>query len=121
RYEGLMAAYSAIAGTDDWSCGWIRLGSNEVEHCRLASAKVSLVFLGYPDGGKEGSVPDSLLHLWEGTATDVRAVAIGEAIYDRATLIATLAEIIGYTAPTTIRTLEIASTHGHDHADHMIV
>src|SRR5262245_12656680 len=121
RYDGLMTAYGAIAGATDWSCGWIRVGSNEVEHCRLDRAKVSLVFLGYPDGGKDGEVADSLLHLWEGKVNRASAVSFGPAAYDRPTLIAVLADIIGYTQPTTIRTLEIASTHGHDHSDHMLV
>src|ERR1041384_3187743 len=31
RYRGLMQAYSAIGAARDWSCGWIRLGSAEVE------------------------------------------------------------------------------------------
>src|SRR5678815_3033697 len=120
RYRGLMAAYSAIAGASDWSCGWIRIGSNEVEHCRLESAKVSLVFLGYPDGGKDGEVARSLLHLWEGKVPGAAAVSFGPATYDRPTLIAVLSDIIGYTQPTTIRMLEIAATHGHDHSDHMM-
>ncbi|HEY0988656.1 MAG TPA: PIG-L family deacetylase [Kofleriaceae bacterium] len=121
RYDGLMTAYSAIAGANDWSCGWIRVGSNEVEHCRLESAKVSLLFLGYPDGGKDGELALSLLHLWEGKVPRAPAVSFGPATYDRPTLIAVLSDIIGYTQPTTIRTLEIASTHGHDHSDHMLV
>src|SRR5689334_20820805 len=65
RSDGLMKAYGAIAGAHDWSCGWIRLGANELAHCRLDSAKISLVFMGYPDGGKDGEQRDSLLHLWE--------------------------------------------------------
>jgi LmbE family N-acetylglucosaminyl deacetylase len=122
RYDGLMAAYGSIvgAGVSDWSCGWIRIGSNEVEHCRLESAKVSLVFMGYPDGGIEGEASDSLLHLWEGKVTRTSAVSFGPATYDRTALIAVLSDIIGYTQPTTIRTLEIASVHGYDHSDHQM-
>jgi LmbE family N-acetylglucosaminyl deacetylase len=121
RYRGLMQAYATIAHATDWSCGWIRIGSNEVEHCRLASAKVSLVFVGYPDGGTEGEAAHSLLHLWEGKLSSAGSVAFGPAVYDQASLIAVLSDIISYTQPTTIRTLEIASTHGRDHSDHMIV
>src|SRR5262245_14637228 len=67
RYDGLMTAYAAATGADDWSCGWIEIAGHLAEHCRLASRNVSLVFLGYPDGGKEGEYPESLLKLWDGT------------------------------------------------------
>src|SRR6185503_4262964 len=100
--------------------GWTRIGSNQVEHCRLESGKVSLVFIGYPDGGTEGENPNSLLDLWEGKVARASAVSFGPASYDQPTLIAVLSDIIGYTQPTTIRTLDIAATHGHDHSDHMI-
>jgi len=122
RYSGLMQAYGAIVNEDgsDWSCGWIEIAGHAAEHCRLATAKLSLVFLGYPDGGREGAVPDSLLHLWEGKVRAVSTIARKTTTYDQQGLIATLAEIIDTTAPTTLRTLEIASTHGADHPDHMI-
>lgn len=121
RYGGLMAAYSAIANADDWACGWIELAGHAVEHCRLAAANVSLVFLGYPDGGKEGTEPNSLLHLWERRVQSVRTVARRETTYDQQGLITVLSEIIGYTNPATLRTLDFAATHGHDHSDHLIV
>jgi LmbE family N-acetylglucosaminyl deacetylase len=121
RYDGLMKAYGSIAGARDWVCGWLRIGSNEVEHCRLDSAKVSLVFLGYPDGGKEGEQHDSLLHLWEGKVNRVPAVSQARATYDRESIVAVLSDVIGYTQPTTIRTLDMTATHGHDHSDHMVV
>jgi LmbE family N-acetylglucosaminyl deacetylase len=121
RYEGLKSAYSAIAGDDDWSCGWIRIGPVEVEHCRLASARISLVFLGYPDGGKDGEVRDSLLHLWEGTVIRAQQVSRRTGSYDQGDLIGVVSEIIDRTQPATLRTLEIAATHGHDHSDHMLV
>jgi LmbE family N-acetylglucosaminyl deacetylase len=121
RYDGLMAAYSAIAGQDGWSCGWIQLGRNDVEHCRLATANVSLIFLGYPDGGKQGEAANSLLHLWEGEIGAAPAVGRRSTSYLQSDLIEVLAEIIDATAPATLRTLEIASTHGYDHSDHMLV
>jgi LmbE family N-acetylglucosaminyl deacetylase len=120
RNDGAMAAYSAITGEHDWSCGWLRLGTSELQHCRLARAKVSLIFLGYPDGGKEGTRPGSLLHLWEGKAHAVPTVARRSSTYDQTELIRVLADIIDATAPTTLHTLEVASTHGHDHSDHMM-
>ena len=61
RYEGLRAAYGAAAGASDWKCGYIEIAGHTAEHCRLADKNVSLVFLGYPDGGKEGEQRDEPL------------------------------------------------------------
>ena len=121
RDLGLLAAYAAIAGSDDWACGWIAIGGHAAWHCRLEAAQLSLVFLDYPDGGVDGSFPSSLLRLWEGDIPAATTVARRETRYDRTGLIPVLAEIIDTTAPRTLRTLEVASTHGHDHTDHMIV
>jgi LmbE family N-acetylglucosaminyl deacetylase len=121
RYGGLMAAYGALAGSTDWSCGALTITEHEVEHCRLAAAKLSLVFVGCPDGGKDGEAPHSLLHLWRGQIDHVTTIARRPSSYRRDELVAMLAEIIDASAPTTLRTLEIAATHGHDHADHMMV
>src|SRR3954468_15649521 len=65
RLDGLQAAYATLAGDASWSCGELALAGATVQHCRLAAAKLSLVTLGYPDGGGDGSVPNSLLQLWE--------------------------------------------------------
>jgi LmbE family N-acetylglucosaminyl deacetylase len=121
RYAGLMAAYGAIAGTHDWSCGWIDLADHAAEHCRLDEAGISLVFLGYPDGGLMGERPNSLRNLWQGTIASATTISRRTATYDRADLIAVLSEIVTTTAPAALRTLEIAATHGHDHSDHMVV
>ena len=121
RDGGLPAAYRAIAGAGDWRCGWIDLVGHAAEHCRLAPAGISLVFLGTPDGGADGSAPDSLLNLWQGNAASATTVARRTATYDRAGLVATLAQIIDTTAPRALRTLEVASTHGADHSDHELV
>ena len=122
RYRGLMEAYAWAAGTPSrWSCGWILLAGHVAEHCRLAAAAISLVFLGYPDGGKEGEQPASLLRLWRGAIADAETIARRPARYDRAGLVAAVAEAITLTAPSTIRSLELAATHGRDHADHQIV
>ena len=69
RYDGVMAAYSAATGATGWRCGWLELVGHAAEHCRLDDAKLSLVFLGYPDGGKQGEFSSSLLALWEGRIT----------------------------------------------------
>jgi len=121
RYNALLSAYGSIAGDNDWSCGWIEIAGHAAQHCRLATARVSLIFLGYPDGGVHGEVTDSLLHLWEGKITTAATIARRSTTYDQRGLVTTLAEIIDTTAPATLRTLDIASTHGDDHPDHLIV
>lgn len=122
RYEGLTKAYAQAAGlASTWTCGWIEIAGHPAEHCRLEDAAVSLVFLAYPDGGKEGEAPNSLLHLWEGSSTGGDTVSLRTTRHDQASLIATVAEIITTVQPEAIRTLEIAATHGRDHSDHMLV
>jgi LmbE family N-acetylglucosaminyl deacetylase len=122
RYEGLLKAYAQAAGlVSDWACGVIDLAGHSAEHCRLEGANVSLVFLGYPDGGKEGEMTDSLLRLWEGRSSGGISIGPYPARYDQAGLIDAVAAVITTVKPTTIRTLEIAGTHGRDHSDHMIV
>ena len=121
RYDGVMSAYSAASGASGWQCGWIELSGHAAEHCRLEAAKLSLVFLGYPDGGKQGQFATSLLALWSGKITGADTIAPRTAHYDREGLVATLAAVIATTQPRTIRTLEVAANHGTDHSDHMIV
>ncbi len=121
RDIGLMAAYAQIAGSDAWSCGWIEVAGHAAQHCRLDTINASLLFLDYPDGGKDGSYPNSLLHLWEGTIDGADTIARRPTHYDQAGLIAAVAEIITDTQPNTIRTLEVSATHGRDHSDHMFV
>ncbi|MGE5182419.1 MAG: FG-GAP-like repeat-containing protein [Acidobacteriota bacterium] len=121
RYAGLRDAYGAAAGDTRWSCGWIELSGHTAEHCRLDAANVSLVFLGYPDGGKQGEYAHSLLKLWEGTIAGADTVAERSTHYDRESLIDTVAEVLRLVQPKRIHTLEIAATHGYDHSDHMIV
>lgn len=122
RYAGLTIAYAQAAGlASNWSCGWIEIAGHPAEHCRLEGADVSLVFLAYPDGGKQGQAPNSLLHVWEGTSSGADTVSVRPTHYDRDGLIATVAEVITTAQPRTIRTLEIAATHGRDHSDHMLV
>jgi LmbE family N-acetylglucosaminyl deacetylase len=118
RYAGLKQAYGMMAGSDAWFCGWITIDGHWVQHCRLEEPKVSLIFLGYPDGGVPGEVHNSLLRLWEGKVASATTVARREARHDRDSLVGVLARIIDETDPVTLRTLEIASTHGYDHSDH---
>lgn len=122
RYDGLLKAYAQAAGlVPDWVCGVIEVAGHGVDHCRLEGADVSLLFMGYPDGGKEGELHDSLLHVWEGKSSGAITYGLRPSRHDQASLIDTVAEIITAVKPTTIRTLEIAGTHGRDHSDHMIV
>lgn len=121
RYDGLLVSYAQAAGlAPDWACGVIDIAGSSAEHCRLEAANLSLVFLGYPDGGKEGEMRDSLLHLWEGRSNGAMTIGLRPTHHDQASLIATVGGIVEAVQPTTIRTLEIAATHGRDHADHMI-
>ncbi len=121
HYDGVREAYGAAAGARDWRCGWLVIDGHIAEHCRLASAPVSLVFLGYPDGGENGEQPASLANLWRGTIAGADTVAERPAHYTRDELIAVVTRILRETAPAHVRTLEVAATHGDDHSDHMIV
>lgn len=121
RYAGLMAAYGAVVGAQNWTCGWIDIADHAAEHCRLDEAGISLVFLGYPDGGLMGERPDSLRNLWQGKIASATTRSRRTATYERADLIAVLSEIVATAAPAALRTLEIAATHGRDHSDHMMV
>jgi LmbE family N-acetylglucosaminyl deacetylase len=119
RYEGVKSAYGYAAGDTRWQCGAISLAGHRAEHCRIDG--VSLVFLGYPDGGKLGEHPFGLLQLWRGEIASATTISTDPARYDRAGLVATLTTIIHATAPATIRTLEVSSSHGRDHPDHQAV
>lgn len=121
RYSGLRAAYGSVAGDDAWSCGWIDIAGHAAQHCRLERAGVSLVFLGYPDGGKQGERPASLSKLWQGQIREATTIAPRTTTYTRDGLIATVAEIVHLTHPAVVRTLDATAAHGYDHADHLAV
>ena len=121
RDQGLREAYGEAAGVSDWRCDWLDLAGHPAERCQLLGAGVTLVFLGYPDGGKQGEQPSSLLHLWQGAIEGADTVADVPSHLDREGLIETVAAVIESTHPAIIRTLEVASTHGRDHSDHMVV
>lgn len=121
RIVAVKAAYGWVAGSQDWRCRWIDLAGHPAHRCDLDAAPVSLVFLGYPDGGIRGDRPDSLLHLFEGAIEHADTVAVHVARYDRPGLVATLTELITSLQPSIIRTLEVSAVHGDDHSDHMLV
>jgi len=121
RYEGLLKSYAQAAGLlPEWVCGDIEIAGHRADHCRLEAADISLVFLGYPDGGIQGENRRSLQSLWEGKSSGAMTISGHPTRYDRAGLVETVGEIINTVKPRTIRTLEIAGTHGRDHTDHMI-
>lgn len=116
--DGVKAAYAAMAGSADWQCGQTPLAEVSVEHCRAGT--VSLVFLDYPSGGADGSAADSLLQLWEANIQHATTVGKVRSELNQGELIATVAALIDATAPATLRTQEIAATHGRDESDHML-
>src|SRR5690606_12561643 len=73
---------------------------------------------GVPDAGFDGSASGGRLRLMQGRIDEVAA---GHARIDREGLVATLAQVVRETTPSRIRTLEVAGTHGSDHADHVAV
>lgn len=116
--DGVKAAYAAMLGSSAWQCGQTPLGEISVEHCRAGG--VSLVFLAYPYGGTDGSAPDSLLQLWEANIQTATTAGRVPSELTQAALIRTVAALIDVTAPATLRTQEIAATHGSDESDHML-
>lgn len=120
RYAGLMQTYGAMVNDYHWQCGYIFILGHAMQHCRLSAANLSLVFLAYPDGGRHGETASSLLHMWEGSVTSATTIAHVVTTYAREQLINAVAEIVRQTQPATVRTLEVAATHGDDHPDHMI-
>ena len=121
RYEGLKSAYGDAAHDHAWDCGWLTVREHPIQHCRLEAENVSLLFLAYPDGGKYGELHHSLLRLWEGSIENATTVADRTTVYSRDELIETVAAIMRTVEPDTIRTLDLAASHGYDHSDHMIV
>ncbi|MEP6860020.1 MAG: FG-GAP-like repeat-containing protein [Deltaproteobacteria bacterium] len=121
RIAASKAAYAVMLGKSDWSCGWIDIADHWALSCRLGSAPLTLLFLGYPDGGVGGEFPHSLLKLWEGQVDAVPTVAEHPSTYTRGQLIEVVSAVMKQTSPITIRTLEVSATHGDDHSDHMFV
>ncbi|MFT3694629.1 MAG: FG-GAP-like repeat-containing protein [Kofleriaceae bacterium] len=119
RLEASKAAYGVLLGSQDWNCGWIDFADHWMEHCRLG--KLSLVFMGYPDGGVGGEFPHSLLRLFQGEFQNAETVAEHTSTYSRISLVDTVTKIFDATQPMIIRSLEIAGTHADDHTDHLLV
>lgn len=121
RQVAAKYAYGTVAGSQQWACDWTDIASHTAWRCRLADQPVTLLFLGYPDGGPGGSFSGSLLNLWQGTIASATTIADVPTTYDREGVINTMAAIVEQTRPRLIRTLELSATHGYDHSDHMMV
>jgi LmbE family N-acetylglucosaminyl deacetylase len=121
RQQAQRAAYGVLVGDNTWDCGPITLTGHAALRCQLAAAPITIVFLGYPDGGVSGELPASLLKLWEGAIPSATTVARVPAVYDQPSLVATMTDIVTAVSPRVIRTLDISGTHSDDHIDHMIV
>jgi len=122
--DAAKMAYGKIAGSQAWDCGQIQLGTIVVEHCRLRDRPISLVDLGIPDGGIEGALTNSLLHLFDGTVQRLPAaitggVSAGDVTRD--SIVDLFTQVLEDTTPDTIETLELAGTHGRDNSSHMFV
>jgi hypothetical protein len=117
--EAAKVAYGSTVGSFEWDCGTIEIGPITAEHCRLRDRPVSIVDLGLPDGGIPGDRPESLLHLIDGSTTELRGY-FGGAV-DAESLITVFADIYAATTPDHVQTLELAGSHGRDHSSHMFV
>ncbi|HEU0036461.1 MAG TPA: VCBS repeat-containing protein [Kofleriaceae bacterium] len=120
RHVGLMAAYSKLTGSDRWVCGWFEITGHPAEHCRNADAHLSLIFLGFPQADFDGTTATSLRRLWSGEIDEIETTSFLRSTYQRSQLIHAVATLLDQTQPHSVRTLEVAGTHGRDHSDHVI-
>jgi hypothetical protein len=118
-FEAAKVAYGAAAGSEDWACGEIAIGTIQAKHCRLRDRPVSLVDLGLPDGGIPGDKLNSLLHLVDGTVTALPGYYGGGITQN--TVVDVFTALLVATTPTSVQTLELAGSHGRDHSSHMFV
>ena len=123
RQQAVMYAYQVASGAAAWTCGSIIIAEHVAEHCQAqgTAAPVSLLFLGLPDGGPEGTFRGSLLSLWSGRVASVETIARRPQRYTQDDVIAVLAEVLRQTQPNQVQTLDIIATHGLDHSDHSLV
>src|SRR5262249_10864360 len=75
RIAATQAAYGMVAGSQDWTCDWVAVARHPAYGCRLLGGSVSLVYLGYPDGGLAGELPSSLRALWTGEIETAETIA----------------------------------------------
>jgi LmbE family N-acetylglucosaminyl deacetylase len=119
-FEATMTAYAYATGSSDWDCGYLRVTGVPLHHCRLRDRPVSMIGLDVSEGGRYGERPDSLLHLVDQTVPSLPILGELGGRVTVASLTAELAEIIAVTAPHELHTLDLAASHGDDHAGHLI-
>jgi hypothetical protein len=118
--EGARYGYGSIVGSNDWDCGYLPVEDSAVHHCRLRDRDVSLIELDVADGGLQGEMADSMLHLVEGKIPDLPILGPLGGRVTEAQIIDELAAVIAATAPDRIDTLDVAATHGRDHSSHLL-
>ena len=128
RENGPEAAYAQMAGVaDNWtdSVDDGVPGRTITVRTLVGRPNVSLQFLRLPDGFPSGSGSatysgQSLLKLWTGAISSIRAVDQSES-YTRTSLISTIAAIMNDFQPSVIRTQDYMSPFSDaDHSDHLI-
>ena len=118
-FEAAKVAYGAAVGSSAWECGRIELGTLTADHCRLRDRPVSLVDFGLPDGGIPGSRQDSMLHLVDGTVSELAGFYGGSVTAD--SVVDLVARVLDQTRPSAVETLDLAASHGRDHSSHLFV
>ena len=119
-FNAARIAYASVTGSSDWNCGHLSLNGAPIHVCQLRGQGISMIGLDTADGGLEGNLPDSPLHLIEGVIPDLPILGGpgGSATPD--TIIESLEAIIAATQPRQIHALDLAATHGRDHSGHLL-
>ena len=127
RENGPEAAYAQMAGVAD---SWATIddgvsGRSLTVRALVGAPDVTIAFLRLPDGFPSGSgsstySAQSLLKLWNGAISSIRAVD-GSETYTRSTLIDTIAAMMTAYQPSIIRTQDYVSpVTDADHSDHLM-
>lgn len=128
REDGIREAYATMAGLPDrWTQDNVPAGMRTLRSFTLNGTPTPLgarvIFMRLPDGIAGGGSTtydhQSLLKLLRGQISTITAVD-GTASYSEQDLVTTLTALIELYHPTTVRTLDVAST-GSDHSDHETV
>ena len=127
RITGVRAAYAQMAGVDsDWRTTGFRASDLVVDvHVLQAAPRIRLAFLHLPDGGIDGAgYPvtrnESLLRLRTDAGARMHTIEGRNQTYTADSLRAVLGDLIRWTEPDLIRTLDYTGplTGDDDHPDH---
>jgi LmbE family N-acetylglucosaminyl deacetylase len=127
RVTGAEAAYAQMAGVpSEWRTTALRASGHVVDvHTLRAAPWIRLVFLHLPDGGIDGAgFPmtghESLLRLLSGDDRSLHTIEGRDQAYSADALRAVLADVIRWSEPDLIRTLDYTEPPGgrDDHPDH---